>query len=82
MFHGKLLVDFFATDQFLIPNSELRKRQTQVANPKISVQIRRASVFARYFMVSESASTSIQEGLMKWPARYNYNEVKSNTFVS
>ena len=37
--------------------------------------------FARYYSVSDSVHSSIQEGLMKWPARYTYSEAKSRKFV-
>ena len=96
VFYGKLAVDFFATDQLLIPNTNLGIRltrskpdfvlATQVANSKFSVQIRRPSIFARCFTVPDhsftSVHTSFQERLDKCRARYKCNEVKNKTFVT
>ena len=91
----KLAVDFFATYQLLIPNTNLgitftRSKpdfvlSTQVANTKFSVQIRQPSIFARCFTVPDhsftTVHTSFQERLKKWRARYKCNEVKNKTFV-
>ena len=90
-FYGKLAVDFLACDQLLIPNCSMRIRltrnkpeyllQSAVTNPAFTPKIERVSIFARYYTVAENYHVNLQRSLLKWPARYNYFEVRSKTFV-
>ena len=90
-FYGKLAIDFLACDQLLIPNCSMRIRltrnkpefflQTAVANPAFTPKIEKISLFARYYTVAENYHVNLQRSLLKWPARYNYFEVRNKTFV-
>ena len=51
-----------------------------LATSKQLVQKRSAYFFARHYTVSESVHISIKEGPIKWPAKYNNKELRSNTF--
>ena len=88
---GKLAVDFLACDYFLIPNCSMRIRLTRnkpeylqqiaVANAAFTPKIERVSLFACYYTFAEDYQINLQQSLLKWPARFYFFEVRSETFV-
>ena len=55
--------------------------ESAVTNPAFTPKSRRVSIFARYYIVAENCQVNLQRSLLKWPARYNFFEVRSKTFV-
>ena len=88
---GKLAVDFFNCEKLLIPNSAIRITLLK-SNPNFclisttddnnySVKFLRASLHARQMTVSESVHRSINNALVKGPARYTYPDIHTKTFI-
>ena len=90
MFYGKLAIDVFTCDKFLLPNIKVRIRlirsrpnfyliSTQTKN--FHATIKEASLFTRVVAVDEPCIRTIQAKIKERPARYNFTEVLSKTFI-
>ena len=89
-FYGKLAIDVFTCDKFLLPNVKIRLRLVRSRpnfyiitnqNKNFSCSILQASLFTRQVVIEDRIFKDLHSSLQLRPARYNFSEVLAKTFV-